>query len=327
MAGRIQPKSNPLRRLVATKTWVRNGRDVVDLPRGYDLSSLYVEVTGTIQLTTAATTAALLAPAQLMNKFTLRANGNQSLTEILGIVAAVSNFERQLQRTLIPPGVGIATHTVYAGFRLDRINADGPRPKDSALHTSGRYMNLLQLQMDYGTEAACWSVFGAGVLGVVALTVNVYTDEIQEFTADAVEGRFIKRETYQDVSPPGANAAFLVPLPIGSMLRGVKVLALDSTTNEPTSAKLNNLRIRSGANVRLDMSLAALRAQNEVDYGIQGAQLSGIPGLAFGDLLVNGRLNTLFDLRSASECFAELNVPAGARVILTVTNFDPPPVG
>lgn len=326
----FQPNSGTVKRLVGSTQWVSAGQWSFDLPRGQDINAWIVEVTGTITLSSAATTVSAAAPAQLISQITIKADAAKSLEDISGLQAACSNFERSLARNLTAPGTGATTHTVYASYRLDRVTPDTVRPKDSALHTSQNYMGSLQMRLQFGTVAACYSNFGTGVVSATALTVNVYSVEIQEATRMAMsEFKWIRRHTSFDQTFSAAVAAQLIQLPTNTYLRGIKILALASATNEPTDGLLNNVRLRSGPNIRADIPGATLHVDNQTGFNLQTTQLSAIPGNYMLDLLEgnigNRSLKSLWSLQAASDCTLELNIAANTRILVQSINYDMQP--
>jgi hypothetical protein len=282
-----------------------------------------------VQLTTAATTASALAPAQLVNMFTLGSDGSRQFENISAELALWGDFENGMSRQLTAPGVSVATHTVYAAYQLDRITADALRPKDSALHTSLPYMTALPLTMTFGQILDMYSTPGAGVVGTVSLTVNVYVAQYREFTRqDAVEPRWVKRTVFSDVTQSAANTNLQVPLPLGSFYRGSKILCLNSSTLEAAD-NVNYVRIRNGSDIRMDsISPAALRKRNRDQYRLGAlADTIGNP-LIYADLWIgDGSFKKSMDLRGATDAWLELDVDATTRLHIAHVAYDPLPPG
>lgn len=322
----FRPESGEVLRFVQSYTWVASGRQVIDIPRGNDIASLVALITGDFTLSTAATTASAVAPAQLISRIAWRGDSTKQMEDTTGILAAWANFERNLARDVVAPGVGAATHTIRCAYRLDRATPDGPRPKDSALHTNANYMGSQQLFIDAGTIQACYSNFGSGVISATNLTVSIYSEELQEGSELGMsEERMLRKHTlYQNVFT-ATNANYAQPVLTNTYMRGLKILALLTSTGEPTAGGVTNVRIRSGSNVRLDISETALRAKNQGSFGLQGTQLSAIPGLMFADLVVGHKLNTLWNLWNASECQLELAVTTGYTVYMQLIDYDVQP--
>lgn len=316
----LEPKSNILRRRIASRAFVANGVDTFDLFRAYDNMAVIVRVSGTITLSVAATSVKNLAPAQLIANMELLSDGSKAIEQTNGRLAAAANFERKGRRRLTPPGAGIATHTVEAYFRLDRANYDGPRPKDSALHTVFPFMSLWQLRITYGTPADC---FVGGTVSASNLTVEVFQDDVQEFVAgDATEGKFIRVQSLQEVIVDANNSNLEIRLPVGGLSRGAKIIALDENGNLSDDV-VTNVELRIGANVRINLPFKALRGINAGDYEL--AQGDDLVGIAYADMMPDGQLTKAFDARAASEYKLILNVvkPAGGngKVIVGAVDF------
>jgi len=320
------PKSNIVRRLIASFPFVANSPYTVDLPRDYDLEGLYIELTGTVTLSAAATTVHAQAPAPMIRRFEVFADGSKNFVQTTGLLAAVAGFERKLTRDLTAPGTSAAAHTVYAGYRIDFSTMDSKRPKSSALHTKGEYMSLLQLRTTMGQLSDAYADFGTGA-GTTNLTVNVYVREIQEFDpAGSYEARFVKRTSLQQEVFSAANNAAQVIIPVGAYVRGVKFAVLNAS-GVLSSTLLNRIKLRSGVNVRLDASYAALRAMNKDEFGLQTTQLDNLSGILFADLCPGGMLNQLWDLTRTPQAFLELDVNANATIHMEVIEYVLQPPG
>jgi len=320
------PKSGRLQRRVVQQPWVANSQTAYDLPRGYDLNAVQVRVSGTIIVTVAVTAIRANAPAQLISSIDVFADGNKNYNQNNGIMTAIGNAQRQFASSLAPPGaVAPATYTVSASYRLDRVNADGPRPKDSSLHTVIPFMSLLQCRLTTGAATDIFDMT-AGTLTTITLNNEISLDETMEFNpADRLEGRFIKRISFQDSTPTAANTNLQFQLPVGQYLRGVHIFATDSAAANPDTGSnvlINNVLIRSGVDRRIDLPYDILRSQNSNAYKVPIATVP--PGYAFGDCCPDGRLNQLFDLRGVSQAFLELDVAAPvntARIRLQIEEF------
>lgn len=320
------PESGQIKRLIGSATWVSGQPITFDLPRGLDINRYILEVTGTITLSSAATTVSAAAPAQLIDNIMIVGDGAKTYEMTTGLMAAVANFERSLARKLTAPGTGATTHTVFASYTLDRCTPDGPRPKDSNLHTSQAYMGSLQLRVVFGTVAACYSNFGTGAVSATSLTLNVYSVEDQEGTMDGLtEFRWVRRHTLYDQTFSAANAAAVIQLPTNTYLRGVRIIGMSSSTNEPTNDLINNFILRSGPNVRLNLDSPSVQVNNTQEFNLQTTQGTAIPGLYFLELLNAHKLNSMWNLNGASECALELNVDANTRVQVQAVNYDMQP--
>lgn len=315
-------KSNLLRREVAQRNFQENAIENIDLIRGYDIMSVGVRVSGTVTLSSGANSVKDLAPSQLIDSLEMFSDGSKNLEETTGRIAGGALFERGFKRRLTAPGSGASTHQVEGVFRLDRANMDGPRPKDSALHTTQPFMSLLQMRVRTGSVA---SMFDGGSVGAFSLDMSVFQDEIQEFTdQDAMEPKMIRRVSLQSLPVTADNSRFEIKLPVGAYLRGVKLIALDDAGNL-SDAVVNSVQVKSGVNVRYSLPWGQVKAENAQDYGID--ETEALPGIAYADLCPDGKLNKLFDLTSASEASVVMDVskPAGGngQVLANIVEYIP----
>jgi len=291
-----------------------NSAQTYDLPRGFDLNALMIKVSGTIALTTAAAVKSY-APMHVIDRIDVFADGNKQFDQRQNFFAAVALPDHKIFSglDLVAPGSAVTTHTVRAAYLLDRVNADGPRPKDSALHTRLPFMSLLQTRIQMSNAAACFNTSGtAGGTVTENLTTEIFLDETSEFVAaDNFEPRFVKRVSLQKLNITGANTALKVNLPIGSYFRRVNIWALDGSAavpETPSSALINSVKIYTGLDIRYDMTWTNGRIENAKDYH---TSVQSLPtGYLAADLCPNGDLNTLFNLTNVSEAFVEFDVNA-----------------
>jgi len=319
------PKAGTYTRRVYSRPFIAGGADSFDIPRGDDIATIIIEITGTVQLTTAATTVAEFGAAMLLNNAQLAADGSKRFQYRTGIMSAVGNFELGLAREQTNPGTGIATHNVSVQHIIDMASYGGPRPKDSALHTSQPYMSLLNLNVFYNQVTAMWSTFGAGVLGTVALTTNVYVEYYQEKSpADLTEGRWIRRVSPFELKSTAANSQLQLQLPGGTYLRGIKWNSFDLATASPTSAqRINAVRVRNGTDIRRELlTVPFIRGQNRREF-LTGAYLDTYSQLAYLDMLSqDGSLTDLWDLRRATDAWAEFDVLANTWIQGEIIAYD-----
>src|SRR5258708_4101040 len=142
-------------------------------------------------------------------------------------------------------------------------------------------------------------------------TVNVYVEEIQAYDpGDAHEHRYVKRCSRLEAIVNAVNQSQLVLLSVNAQSRGVKLLQLDTTLNkgEPTAALINNVKIRSGVDVRWVGSFGQLRQKNKRDYKVNDALFAARTSLGFIDLLHNGDLKTLYSTVGKNEWLLEIDV-------------------
>lgn len=305
----------------------------IDIPRGYDIESLFFRITATANVTTAGTAVRAMAPTQIVKRFELIADGKNTIASVPGWFLA-KNVGRDQYGLMTPPSAAsIAAYSVEFFGSLDQALIDGVRPKDSNLRTSG--MSLLQGRFTLG---ACVDLFTGAPAGTfTALSVEVYTVETIEL-ADSKTGAitsplYLQKRSYQDIAIPASNANQQIVLPIGNALRGVMLLA--TVNGEPSNAVINNIQLASGVDVRFNMPGAAVQRMNQTDEGNIGiltnttgwGSASQLPtGLYVVDLMTNGprdvNVTNAWDLSKASEAKMILDVNGGAGYQLTAVTTE-----
>lgn len=306
-------KSGGLFRFVEQKTFAFGDTLSFDMPRGFDLDTILVEVTGSLTITTAPTQYHANSAARLIDRLELFSDGSTKLTEASGIMKSLGLFERGMKRSITNPG-GAATGTVpvKAYYVLDRINADGLRPKDSSLHTQSPFMSKLTMEVKT-TSSINDLVHTAGSFNgaLNSITVKVYVAQTREFTqAGLAEGRMVKNESLIVETIDSTTTNHRVKLATGMMLRGCQIYALDDS-GALDNTIINNIQIKSGSDVPFSFDGATVETINKLSYDISDNQW--LDGFYFADLTPMGNLNKLYDARGASELDLILDVtkPSG----------------
>lgn len=320
----LQMKQRRLVRTVDTKDFVENGQITVDLPLGYDLNAVIVRLYGTITVGTAATAYHTHGVPRLIDRLDLFSNGKNKFAEITGMKACLGNFERKLANTLTDISAGTGAKTVDAYFRIDLDNADGPRPKDSALHTNKPFMSKLQLKIATNDFDDMALTLGSFAVSSHALRVEVMVEETIEFEDAAYfESRLVKVQSLIEETIDATKSNHKIKLATGELLtRGVYIFVLDET-GALSNAVINSVQLKSGVDVAFSKNWTDVRELNKAAYGLQGSQLPA--GVAFVDLCPDGKLTQLWDTRGRSELDLVLDVtkPAGgdATVIAIPLQF------
>jgi hypothetical protein len=311
---------------------VENNVTTLDLPRGYDVETLYFDLQGTANITTAGAAVRAMAPCQLIKRIELIADGKNTIASIPGW-ALVKNFGREQHGLMTPPtGFAIAAYTVALFGTLDQCLIDGIRPKDSNLRTSG--MSLLQLRITTGAAADLLTGAPVGTMTSFALDVGtVETIELPDAKGAVTSPLYLQKRSYQDIAIPASNANQQIVLPIGNALRGVMLLA--TVAGEPSNAVINNIQLASGVDVRVNVPGRMLQRANAIDYppigilaGSAGwASNSANPtGLYVVDLMTNGprdcSVTNAWDLSKDSEAKMVLDVTGGATTQITAVTTE-----
>jgi len=300
-----------IKRRVGQYAVTENGILTVDMPRGYDYESIGFRLAGGIQVTTNFTAVRAENPIQLIKRIELVADGKNTIDSVTGVLINRANmFRRGQLGTLVPAsGFVVATYQVNASGIIDRALIDGIRPKDANMRTSG--MQLLQLRFTFGAVVDCFTGAGVGVLS--AMLIDVWTNELVEI-ADANEQLtkplFLLKRSYQDITITAANANLEVILPIGNVMRGIVArLEGNPTAGEPSDQVCNDITLRSGVDVRLNLPYLVAREGCKMDYDITTLP----PGIVVADLMHMGqqagvRASEGWDLTNASEAKLVLDV-------------------
>jgi len=315
----LQVKQRSLTRTVETRDFSPSGSITLDLPMGYDQDSVLVRLSGVITIGTAPSTYHTHMIPRLVSRIDIFSNGKNKFHEVTGLMACLGNFERANANTLTDLAAGTGAKTVDAYFRIDNVNPDGPRPKDSSLHTAKPFMSKMQIKVQFGAYVDMVLTAGAFAVTSHALTCEVMVEETIEFEDAAYfEDRLVKVQSIIEETVDATKTSHRVKLATGELLlRGVKVYALDET-GALSNAVINSAQIKSGVDVAYFKSGSAARESNKAHYNLQGSQQ--VTGFYYFDLCPKGQLNQLWDTRGRSELDLVLDVtkPAGGDAKLVV---------
>jgi hypothetical protein len=324
MANRGQYR---LKRRIATVPVTAGGFATIDLPRGYDYESLFLRITGGLQVTAAATSVRAEAPCQSVQRVEVIIDGRTNAFSAPFWYTAFGQLGRALTdngaRVTTPPsGTAIATYQVEAIGVVDFAYTEGERPKDSNLRTTG--FSLFQARLSFGNPG---DNFVGGTVVYNNLNVEVWSAEVVEMP-DA-EGKFttpwaLRKVSFQELAVPTSNANQEVRLPAGNLISKVTCRTEGNVTaGEPSITMLNALQLASGVDVRLSLTGPQIRATNNADYG------AALAGYYVADVLSRGRsarsLTECWDVRGQAEPKAILDIVGGAnnRAQLVVEEFIP----
>lgn len=304
------------KRIIAVVPVVAGQPVTVDLPRGYDLESLYLRLYGGLQVTAAATSVRAEAPAQAIARVEVVADGRNTLYSAPFWFAVFDGHERRklengARATTPPTAVGIATYQVEALGTIDFATVDGERPKDSNLKTNG--FQLFQLRMQFGNAG---DSFVGGTVVYSSMFVEIYSYEMIEIPDAAGQVSIpssLKKVTYQEFTIPGSNANLEQRLPAGNHIKSLFVRTEGATTaGEPSTAVLNEITAFAGLDVRAKLTAGAVRGSNNSDFGYV------LPGHYILDFARSGsnyaRLSELWDVTQQAEPKVGMNVTGGASV-------------
>lgn len=303
---------------------IPGGFQTIELPRQYDLESVQLRLSGSLQVTGAATAVRAESPTQLIQRIEITADGKNSIyTAPFSFATFASMRGRPSQqygsRQVTPPsGTGVATYAVEAIGSIDCSLLNGVRPKDTNFPTRG--LSLWQMRLQFGQAG------DAFVGGTVAISGTMYVDvsvteilEVADESGKVTAPGAIKKTSFQRVNLSASNAQQEVRLPAGNTIAAVTVRTEGAVTaGEPSVVQLNKLTLANQQDVRFIMTGGNLRAKNNQDYGYV------MPGYYIADLGAPGfaqfRISEGWDVRASAEPKAILDVngsPNGMADIVT----------
>ncbi len=306
-----------IRRKVGTYPVTAAGFATAELPRDYDYDTIFVRLTGSVQVTTAFTSVRAEAPCQAVPRMEVLADGKNSLFSAPFWFASLASNDRPLthqgSRVTTPPSAAsIATYAVEAIGTIDFSSIDCVRPKDSIFRSNS--LSIFQLRMTFGQAADMF--VGAGVAAFSNLNVEVWavqTIEVPDATGSITSPTMMKKVSYQEQALLASNANLDIRLPAGNVIKEVMVRTDGLTTaGEPSAGVINNVTLQAGIDVRWNLTGPQTRAANNADYG-------ALPlGYYFLDVTRNGAavglLTEMWDVGSNLEPKVTLDVVGGANV-------------
>jgi hypothetical protein len=306
-----------IKRTYATVAIVAGGFATIDLPRGYDLESIHIRAYGVVNLTGAASNVRAEAPTQIISRAEVVADGRNTLFSApfwfctLGKYDRPNMLESGARVTTPPTATTVASYPFEANGVIDLMTPDGERPKDSNFRTDG--LQLFQLRLTFGNAG---DMFVNGTASFTSANVEISTIELVELP-DASGNRTspvaLKKVSFQEIGVPTTNANQEIRLPAGNMIKSVMLRTEGGVTaGEPGATVLNRLQVFSGVDVRVNSLGAAIRGQNNNDYG------SLLAGYYVADLARNGssaaKLSELWDVTRQAEPKITMDITGGANV-------------
>lgn len=304
-----------------------------DLPRSYDYEAIFLRLSGSLQVTVAATSVRAEAPLQLVPRLVVIADGKNVLFNAPMWAASLARVDRELNQsgsrvTTPPSGTGVATYAVEAIGVIDFATIDSIRPKDSNFRTSA--LSMFQLIATFGQPGDPF--VGGTVQFSGTPTLELFTQEMIELPdVDPATGKvkftspvMLRKVSFLQQAFAASNPNAELRLPAGNLVKSVLVRTEGVTTaGEPSTAMLNNAILQSGLDVRHNLSAPQIRAKNNADFG------AVTPGYYVLDLVRNGgspeRLTELWDLTGQVEPKLVADVVGGAnnQLMAVVTEYIP----
>lgn len=309
-----------IQRKVASVAIVAGGQFQQDLPRSYDYESVFFRISANLQVTVGATSVRAEAPTQLVPRVEIVSDGKNTLLSAPFWFLSLARYDRDLifagARVTTPPSaVGVATYAVEAIGVHDFMTADGVRPKDSNFRTSA--LSMFQARFTFGQAGDAF--VGGTVNFTGANVVDVFTAEIVELPA--ADGSYslpkaLKKVSFFTQTFPASNANAEMRVPAGNLIKSTVLRADGGTTAGEPSLSLNNVKLQSGVDVRMDLAAANLRAKNNADFGgtiLAGYYIADVTSKATGKI----NLSDLWDVTGQAEPKVIVDITGGANVTLT----------
>lgn len=271
------------RRLVGSIAYGSNSTVLLDLPREYIATRLWLELTGNLVNGVAAAAAIINeAPQRLIRRVALKADGETMQVWEGGMLFAFWAMLNGVAADRQAPVVGVGTQPFRAMIPLCFEAIRTGNPSMTYLVTR-RFLNL-QLEVTWGTDTDIATPGGGGTSVVSAVNLDVVSDELMNRPEalglvvpykDLIVGQLTEQ-------PSGAASEYRIKLPKQDPVRGFFIRCATQANNgrDLSNTVLNSLIVRE--RVTLDTfrtSFDELRSINQAEYGI--AQDFETPGTGF----------------------------------------------
>jgi hypothetical protein len=296
-----------------------------DIPRQYDYESLYLRLSGSVQVTAAATSVRAEAPSQILPRVEITSEGRNTHFNAPFWRAGIGNFERpsniggSLQ--LVPPSSpALGTYPFSAHGVIDFCNVDGIRPKDSNLRTSA--LSLFQIRPTFGNPGDMF----VGGTAVFAGTPILEVFSITMYEIPGADGRSstpgaLKKTVYQEVAVPTSNLTQEIRLPTGNYLKSVLIRTEGLVTaGEPSNGVLNEMVLSSAQDVRMKLLANQVRVLNAQDYGPIPVGFYVLDFTSQGK--IPGNLTDCWNVAGQAEPKLILDVNGGANVRIQIVTTE-----
>ncbi len=295
------------------------------IDRNADLADIQIDLRGTITLSGAGAnaTASALAPAQIITSVALVAGAGRRIQTIDGRILAWMDTENLFSRFITAPGGAAGAQNLVFNTEVALATKDWPAPVASALHTRPEFLPDLELDITFNNPLNMYSSnVGALTVSACNLTLQVTERRIEYQDPNKLfEQRWVKHLTPFDITFAAAGPASSnrIQIPQGEYLRNIRMMVLDSTTGEPSDAKINFLNVRAGSDRRLDqVPYWTLRGENQRDDWAATTWLTGQPGILDIDVTginsYDGDPSTYWDLtRAPTDTFIEVDTQGNAN--------------
>jgi len=294
--------------------FVANTPQTIKLRRGFVYRALFLELSGTVNITAAGTAAPTGSPDQIMRRIKLLMNGNNTIRSYDGPSLRELNRvwfnQTPLITTVDPTAAGAQSFKSYLCLPL--WSPRTIKPFTTALDSSP--LSQFELEVDWGDIS--------DIVGDATATFTsdpiVKVKSLESF--GAIPGGALWRSFVLSENVPGANSAMQVQLPVGQQYRQFlfRTSYLDGSNRKIYSdSVINNVKLISGATVYFDMTHDDLvGAEAMLD------DILALPAGAYSvDLVTDGYLTEAPDTFGFSEFFLEFDLQPDAGGSTTLEIF------
>lgn len=276
----------------------------IPLPRNYDLETLYVTITGTVNYPAALVAACVRfdAPFGLFQRVELVAEGRQTLFSVPGYVLGISNARRHkrpfyreraetfttvhtppLQYTSPTTSMPVSTSVPFSGmFCIDLQNIAGVRPKDSNLRTGGLQtldlrLTLADITTMFYPAASSVTPFAAPTPSTALPTLTGYSmtpgvlvvasSEMQEMrnSQDKISTpTFVQRWSHADYNAQAIQNDFQMLLPTDNFIG--QCFVTTKVGGESVDGMINRIKLARGVDVRYNKTRNTFQGTANTDY-------------------------------------------------------------
>lgn len=289
------------------KPWVAGGGDTIDLPLSTDLESVYIYVSGSINVTTAFAGIKTEGLAKLIDKVEIWSKGRQ-IAVVPFTYAVFGNFARQNAPVSTKPGIAVGNYVgVEAGGYVDLSAIKCIRPKDSNLAAHGNN-GTLQLKFRYNQLTDMFINGAVPGAATASLSTIVVLDTCKEDAHSALPTLLHVHQFDEKIYT--ANTVDNIRLNPEALLRSI--VFRQEVNGDLSNAVINRVTMAVNGEQRANMLQVVLYDKNISDNN--GVALQ--PGYLVLDFARNPgglcKVTDFLDLYGTSDIVLTLDVNGGA---------------
>lgn len=241
------------------------------------------------------------------------ADGNQNIKQVNPAKFVVNNIINNGRRGkyTLDTGGNKTGVTQKATLTIDMIMSGEVRPMDTILNA--RRFTTLFLDVKWGTSA----MLGRGIT-IKDAKLRISSVQLIGYQRNKGENISYYKEVMRTLSPKTDTTEFLIEMPVNKFYQGF----LLSATNDGvlTDNIINNIRIKSGTTVFVDMKAETIQRFNELDFRIQKDE--NYTGLYYVDFTPRGRLSDVLNTMTAQGGFNTLEIILDISNVTESTQID-----